>query len=158
MSAQSKAQFLEWMQRNEPAIYAAAVAMTPKDGGVSGWLDDIVSTIQTAAPKIADVAAKVAPTVLNYKLQKEQVKRAQQAQPPIDMNAYTLTALQTVQKQAQRAEQGLPPAPTPNYQPVVAPAVPVQNFPEKVAAKAANENMPLLLGAAALAAILLLKK
>lgn len=159
MSAKAKAQFLEWLQKNEPAVYAAAVTMTPKDGGVSGWLDDIVSTVQTYTPKIAEAANKIAPTILNYKLQQEQIKRARKSQPPINTAQYTQAATQVIQQQAQRAEQGLPPAPTPNYVPVVAPAVPVNQFPQKVAQQvSANANMPIYLGAAALAAILLLKK
>lgn len=157
MSAKHKAEFVEWLRKNEPAIYYTALKMTPESGGVGGWLDDFVSTVQTYAPRIVETAKKVAPTVISLKMSRENAKRKAANKPPVNPEQFTAAHLATVNKQIERVNAGLSPAPTPNYTPVVAPSTPVEKFPQKVAAQSVGIN-PLYVGAAVLAALLILKK
>ena len=158
--ADNKALFLNWLKKNEPVIYAAAVKQAGNSGGMAGWLDDVVDSVSAVIPKVTAVADKIAPTVLKYKLQKEQVKQAK-AGNTIDANAYAAAQLATLKEQLARAQNNLPPAQTNNYQPQIVPVqsgVPVNAYANKVSSMIGGVDMKILLPSALLLAVALMMR
>lgn len=130
----SQAQFINWLKIHEPFLYQIAVKRAAMEGqtlhGLGSWFDSVVNSVTTALPKITSTVAKVAPQYYQYRVQRSQAKAAEKAAkepPPV-----------VIQEQAQRAQQGLPPMPVYNYQPLL--SAPPPAAAQQLANKAAKDS------------------